>query len=70
MALAVDNWSKTESLRFPRRLEPHQEQKLVRRFPLIGECGGNEYYFLIFDLMLATGAATYVAARWVESHAD
>jgi hypothetical protein len=41
--------------------------RLRHRFPLVGECDGGTYLFLIFDLALATGAAVYFVASRVES---
>jgi len=70
VAFAIENWSAQEALRFPSREAVTRQQPAVRKFPLIGECGNGEYMFLMFDLMLVSGAATYYAAGWLESRAE
>jgi hypothetical protein len=66
-AWAVNSWSSTQSLRFPSRdtatLSGHH-------FPLFGTCGDGEYLFLMFDLIVATGAVAWFAAGLVESRAE
>ena len=66
-AWAVDNWSAQEALRFPSR---DAQISSLRHFPVIGTCGSGEYLFLMFDLMLAAGAAAWFAAGWLESRAE
>lgn len=69
VALAVENWSFQEALRFPRR-DASARHSTVRWFPLVGECGSGEYMFLMVDAMLVGGATAYFAARWLESNAE
>jgi len=66
-AWVVASWSAEESLRFPSR---DTQQSALQHFPLFGTCDSSEYLFLMFDLMLLTGAAAWFAAGWLESHAD
>jgi GYF domain 2 len=67
VALAIENWSTQEALRFPSR-DPQATS--LRHFPVLGKCGSGEYLFLIFDAMLITGAAAYTAAAWLEARAE
>jgi hypothetical protein len=64
-ALAIENWSAGEALRFPTR-----GPSAVQYFPLIGECTSTEYLVLMLHLMLATGALAWFAAGWLEAHAE
>jgi hypothetical protein len=67
VALAVEAWSNQEALRFPGR---DLESASLRPFPFVGTCSTGEYVFLVFNLMLASGAAAYFAAAWLESRAE
>ena len=69
-ALAIDDWSRQEALRFPRAARVAGTESSARRFPLIGECGTGEYQFLLVDLMLISGAAAWFGAGWIASRAE
>jgi hypothetical protein len=66
VAFAIESWSAEEALRFP----TVGSAAANRQFPLIGPCNYGEYLFFMFDAMLVTGAATWFAARWLDSHAE
>jgi hypothetical protein len=70
VAFAVEEWSAKEDLRFPTREATRGQDAGGRYFPLIGRCRSGEYMFLVFDVMLAAGAAGYFAARWLDSRAE
>ena len=57
VALAIVEWSAEEELRFPTRETARGQEAGGRHFPFIGKCGSGEYMFLVFDVMLVTGAA-------------
>jgi hypothetical protein len=67
VAFAIEVWSNQEALRFPSR---DLNSPSLRPFPFVGPCGTGEYVFLVFNLMLVSGAAAYFAAAWLESRAE
>ncbi len=70
MALAIVEWSAEEDLRFPVRETTRGQDTGARYFPFVGRCGSGEYLFLVFDVMLVTGAAGYFAAQWFDSRTE
>ena len=70
VAYTVESWSRMESLRFPSPELPAGQKAAIRSFPIVGKCRSGEYLFLISNLMLASGAAGWFVAGWVESRAD
>lgn len=70
VAWAVEEWSAAEEIRYPAREITRGRDAGGRHFPFVGKCGSGEYMFLVFDLMLVTGAAGYFAARWLDSRAE
>jgi hypothetical protein len=70
VALALEAWSAEEDLRFPRRETTVGQDAGGRHFPFVGRCGSGEYAFLVFDVMLVTGAAGYFGARWLDTRAE
>jgi hypothetical protein len=36
----------------------------------LGKCSTGKYVFLMADLVLVSGAVTWFAAGWLESHAE
>jgi hypothetical protein len=67
MAVSVESWSQEEGGRF---LRGHSQKATMRLFPVLGKCSTGKYVFLMADLVLATGAVTWFAAGWLESHAE
>lgn len=67
VAGAIDDWTAREAQRFPGW---NSREAAPRRFPLWGECTRNESLVLTFDVMLVSGCAAYLAARWVERQAE
>lgn len=63
----ITNWSEYVMMRYP---NPEWMASGRTAFPLLGPCRPWEYNFLLFDVMLATAAAGYFGARWMESMAD
>jgi len=70
VAWAVEEWSAAEEIRYPTREATRGQDAGGRHFPFVGKCGSGEYMFLLFDAMLVTGAASYFAARWLDSRAE
>ncbi len=70
VAFALVEWSAEEDLRFPRREATIGQDAGEKYFPFVGPCGSGEYAFLVFDVMLVTGAAGYFAARWLDTRAE
>jgi hypothetical protein len=67
LAWWILRWSNLELQRFP----THASLTSANRpFPLWGTCDPSTYFFLLFDVMIFAGAATYLAVRLAERYAD
>lgn len=67
VAVSVANWSEEEGHRL---LRGASQKTTMRLFPVVGKCSTGKYWFLMADLVLATGAVTWFTAGWLESHAE
>jgi hypothetical protein len=67
IALAIEAWSSYEALRFP---SADPQLAALRPFPLLGKCAPAIYFLSIVTSMLISGAAAYLAARWLDSRAE
>jgi hypothetical protein len=67
VAASVENWSEEEG---HKSLRGERQKATMRLFPVLGKCSTGKYVFLMADLVLATGAVTWFAAGWLESHAE
>lgn len=65
-ALYLLHWTEQQNLIFPTRRQA--EPKLL--FPVMGECSAFSYWMYFVDVVIVVAVLTYVAARWLESHAD
>ncbi|WP_417383430.1 DUF4339 domain-containing protein [Gimesia sp.] len=60
------NWSEQQNMIFPSRKQT--EAKLI--FPLMGECSQFAYWMYFVDVVIFVAVLTYLAAWWLEAHAD
>ncbi|QDV20509.1 hypothetical protein Pan153_51840 [Gimesia panareensis] len=65
-SLYLLHWTEQQNLIFPSRRQA--EPKLL--FPVMGECSAFSYWMYFVDVVIVVAVLTYVAARWLESHAD
>ena len=82
VGMSVEQWSLTESKRFPGRSgqlrranqpsRPGQEnaEVQIRIFPWIGKCTSSEYLLLSVNAMLLSGLGAYGIAAFLESRID
>jgi len=66
-AIGILSWSELQAQRFPERSVSETQAEI---FPFWGRCSSRQYAFLLTDAIVLAGFCGYLAARYVERHAD
>ena len=66
-AVAILTWSELQTQRFPQNSGAAAPSEI---FPFWGPCSSREYAFLFIDVVILAGFCGYLAARYIEAHAE